>query len=310
MLQVAEEVLHSAPCAVACQLLLHAAPPTHWPAPESSGSYAVGDVAEAAALSWADRNEDATAAQEARHEGMLTCAGRGWPWFAVGRAATQVLTGAGGGSAEGRCSGSSAAAGGNEVAAAAERVLFWVQLRMLYRYSRCRPPRGWALGATRLWLCLWPCSRVSGCVRALQGNDLGLAGGKASLVGPLICPADLIMLICMQAMHLAQVGDRHVSQLAGPTDLRHGIAAAAALLATVAPASELWRAAAPATKSRKGGKTGAAAAALATPALAATFRTILRLLHACVQCYRTAAVGRHDMLGVLRCGPSYSVNPW
>lgn len=142
--------------------------------------------------------------------------------------------------------------------------------------------------------------------RVFHAATPNLPGG--AIPGLCIRPVVLIA-VCMQAMHLSQVGDRHVSQLAGPADLWRGVAAAGALHAAVAPASELWSGAAPATKSRKGGKSGAAGAALATPALAATFRIILRLLHACIACYRLGAVGRYDTLGVLRCGPSHAVSP-
>lgn len=92
MLQVAKQVLQSAPCAVACQLLMRAAPPQQCPTYADGSGGTVGEVAQAATQAWAHRSSDVAAQQEAQHEGMLACVARGWPWFAVAAAATQVLS--------------------------------------------------------------------------------------------------------------------------------------------------------------------------------------------------------------------------
>lgn len=102
--------------------------------------------------------------------------------------------------------------------------------------------------------------------------------------------------VCMQAMHLVHVVDRLAAHLRGPADLGRGVAAAAALHATVAPAAALWGKKVLAAERRKSSSAGAAAPS--TPALAGTFRIIVQLLSACIGCCRA---GRYDLLGALRC---------
>eukprot|EP00892_Ulva_mutabilis_P002510 jgi/Ulvmu1/1225/UM109_0023.1 len=125
---VREEVLLRAPCSVAAQVLLQAAPLTTWPPPNDASNGEVAQVAQAASQCWARRGADEVTACEAQHEGLLSCVRDGWPWFAAASTAVGVLADAADSTADQQPGSSGASGNSAPVATAAEQAMHMVHV--------------------------------------------------------------------------------------------------------------------------------------------------------------------------------------